>query len=97
MGQGIKKTLPFEYSTLHNGTEPCTKFPELASFSYGYNVLDTAGINDPEDLRNMLYLAKFLSKLKHVHGVLLCLPFDFRLDDNLTPALQYYKKFFSRV
>lgn len=69
--------------------DPCTTEPSLVVMDK-INVLDTAGINDPKDMRNMYLLANFLRKVKKLHMVVLVIPFSYKNDLSYSESLPYY-------
>lgn len=105
-GLGPDEDQPFDFpeskarSKAADLNEPCTTEPSLVCLKSEFsknsfllldlNILDTAGINDPNDLKNMYLLANFLRRLETLHLVVLVIPFSYKNDLSYSASLPYY-------
>jgi GTP-binding protein EngB required for normal cell division len=91
------KSKPFITSSdKFNSTECCTDKVELYSFS-NYNIIDTPGLNDPNDFENMERLTEFLKEVNNLSAIILCLPFNLKFDDPTIDTIKYYEKLFKPI
>jgi Ran GTPase-activating protein (RanGAP) involved in mRNA processing and transport len=94
-----KESKPFITSSDLNfsSTTCCTDKVQLYSFSNKINIIDTPGLNDPNDFENMHILTQFILSLSSLSAIILCLPYSVKFDDPTIETIKYYEKLFRPI
>jgi hypothetical protein len=79
-----------------DSTKCCTEKVELYLF-LNFNIIDTPGLNDPNDFENMERLIQFLLLYNNISSILLCLPYQLKFDDPTIDTIKYYEKLFKPI
>ena len=77
-----------------NETKVIWKSVAYESFHHFKNltVIDTPGLNNVQDRKNMIYLMKMLQDLEGIHTCILVVKFDGKIDNQYKATLKYYFK-----